>query len=73
MRYVINVEIWLYDFGGIDISYLSDIHFELLASGNKNQCIHGLRFDTLCIVKFYYMFISSVLVLYSLLIMISSI
>ena len=53
VRYVINRETRLHYFGGYNVYYLSDIHFELLAAGYITVCILGLIFVTWCIVKLY--------------------
>ena len=39
--------------GGIDASYLSDIHFERLSAGDTTECRLGMIFFTWCIVKLY--------------------
>ena len=52
--YVINGETWLHDLGGVDVSYISDIPFEILDYGYTADCILGIIFVTWCIVKLYF-------------------
>ena len=58
VRYVIGGETWLRDFGGLAISYLSDIQFEQIYYGDTTECILGMIFFTWCIVKLYFYFTS---------------
>ena len=51
VRYVIRGDTWLNDFGGIDVFYLSDTHFEILSSGYTTGCRLGMIFVTFCIIK----------------------
>ena len=51
VSYVIDGEIWLYDLGGIYVSYISHIPFERLDYGYTTECRLGMRFVTWCIVK----------------------
>ena len=46
LSYVINGEIWLYDLGGISVSYISDIPFERLDEGYTTECRLGMIFFT---------------------------
>ena len=50
-RYVIGREICLHGFGGIAVSYISEIHFEILAAGDTTECRLGMVFVTWCIVN----------------------
>ena len=45
-RYVIGREICLHGFGGIAVSYISEIHFEILADGDTTGCIIKMIFFT---------------------------
>ena len=51
VSYVIDGEIWLYDLGGIYVSYISHIPFERLDYGYTTECRLEMRFVTWCIVK----------------------
>ena len=46
LRYIIDGETWLYNFGRIDVYYLSDIQFERLAAGETTECRLGMIFCT---------------------------
>ena len=50
---VIDVETWLHDLEGIAFSYLSDIPYGRLYDGYTTECILGMIFVTLYIVKLY--------------------
>ena len=54
VRYVIGGDTRSHDLGGVAASYLSDIHFELISSGDTTECILGVRFFTWIIVKLYW-------------------
>ena len=45
-RYVIDREICLHGFGGIAVSYISEIHFEILAAGYTTECRLAMVFVT---------------------------
>ena len=51
VRYVIVRETWLNDLGVLADSYLSDIHFERLADGDKTDSRIGMIFVNWCIFK----------------------
>ena len=46
VRYIIGRETRLYGFGGLAVSYLSDIHFEQLSAGDTAEFRLGLIFFT---------------------------
>ena len=48
---LIDGETWLHDLLGIPVTYIPYIPFELLDCGYTTECILGMRFVTLCIVK----------------------
>ena len=53
VRFIISRETWLNNFGGLAVSYISDIHFERLAAGDTTECRLGITFFTWCILKLY--------------------
>ena len=53
VSHVIDGETQLHDLGGISVSYLSYIPFELLDDGYTNECRIGMIFVTWCIFKLY--------------------
>ena len=51
VSYVIVDEAWLHYFGGISASYISDIYFDKLPSGDTTESRLRMIFVTWCIVK----------------------
>ena len=51
VRCVIDGDNWLHGLAGVAVSYISDIHFELLDAGDTTKFIRGMIFFTWCIVK----------------------
>ena len=54
VSYVIAGDTWLNNFGRLDVSYFSDIHFERISFGGTTECRLGIIFLIWCIVNLYF-------------------